>query len=125
MTEKDDLEFLETLRGEFLDCAPGELDQWEESLLLFERKGDEAALKDLKRLIHSMKGSAQAVGFVEAGEFLHLLEQWLDSNLGTKSRTEIVSHTLSVVDQFRRYYGAMRESEATEDAAKSLKALLA
>jgi chemotaxis protein histidine kinase CheA len=125
MTDKEDLEFLETLRTEFLDSAPGELDQWEESLLTYERKGDEAALKDLKRQVHSMKGSSQAIGFVETGEFCHLFEQWLDNNLSVKTRTQIVSHCLSVVDHFRRYFDAMVEAEDTASIANALKTILA
>jgi chemotaxis protein histidine kinase CheA len=112
--EQDDNSFLESLRTEFFDGAPGELDMWEENLLNFESSGEQSAINDLKRLVHSMKGSAQAIGLVEPGEFLHSLEAWLMDNMNVKTRTEIVSHCLFAVDRFRSYYAALIDGHDDE-----------
>jgi chemotaxis protein histidine kinase CheA len=123
--DADDRAFLETLREEFFESAPSELEAWEENLLNFERSGDGQALKELKRLVHSMKGSAQAIGLLEAGEFLHCLEAWLIDNLPSKPRTELVSHCLQAVDGFRTYFAALSDGDDSAPHAERLRQHLA
>ena len=69
----DELE-LELKRG-FLEEATQLLDETEQLFLSLQEKGaDEDTLNGMFRMAHNLKGTSQAVGFAEIGEFTHKLE---------------------------------------------------
>ncbi len=78
MTDHDEAEFLEGLRAEFLQSVRSELDDCEGLLLEIERLGGAESIAAFKRAIHSIKGSAQAVGLASFARVIHELESGLD-----------------------------------------------
>lgn len=70
----DDIEFLNQLRKEFLESVSFELPNCEELLMDYEKNQDFEALVKLMRILHSLKGSAQAVEMTEFSQALHAFE---------------------------------------------------
>lgn len=109
----DEADFLLKLKNEFLVVAPSDLDSWEESLLTYERAGTDSAMSEIKRLVHSMKGSAQAVGLGDLASLLHEFENAM-ARWSSKEPEEFVSRSLAYVDQLRSYFEEMRvQGQAT------------
>lgn len=90
----DELE-LELKRG-FLEEATQLLDEAEQLFLsIQETGGDDDSLNGMFRLAHNLKGTSQAVGFSEIGEFTHKLENII---LMLKNRQlTVTDHVISVL----------------------------
>lgn len=124
MEEMDEAEFLEKLRREFLTTTPGELDLWESKALAIEGAGDPALVDDLMRVIHSMKGSAQAVGLNEAALYLHDFERVVLHLKDSSDLSRLVSTVLAFVDEFRIYMLALQIGAETLAASTRIKTVL-
>lgn len=107
----DEAEILKDLREEFLASSSEELDRWEECLLGYEADATGEAANELKRRIHSMKGDAQAVGFVELGALLHEIEEWLQRSERSKTQREIATYGLALVDEIRSYCTRLEDGQ--------------
>ncbi len=74
----DTEEFEIALRNVFLEEATQLLEEVEQCFLLLESSpNDRAIIEKIFRLAHNLKGSANAVGFQQLGEFTHELESFL------------------------------------------------
>lgn len=120
----EDAELLQSLRDEFFENAFIEIEDWETDLLDFEQSGAPDKMKNLRRLIHSMKGSSQAIGLVETGAILHELEAWLLNAETGLSRTQVVSTGLAFVDQLKVYLHLLANGGDAAPAASELRNLL-
>lgn len=90
-----------------------DLDLWEASALSYERTGERAFHDEMKRLAHSMKGSAQAIGVDDLARVLHRFEQVLDHPFS--ARAELVSVVLQFIDLMREYFSVVRSRPDTID----------
>lgn len=76
--ELTDEEFIEELRAQFIQNVNSKLEDVLSVLetLNFENKLN--TLKLIKRELHTLKGEAQSVGFLQISEFIHAIEDLLD-----------------------------------------------
>jgi len=109
MPDKEESEFLEELKEEFLDGVFFELDDCEEFILKFEKSADRNDLLELKKKLHSMKGSAQAVQIDNVAEYLHKLESTIDHLEKLKS-DRIVNVVLEEIDHLRKFFENLKEA---------------
>lgn len=99
MTTQD--EFISTLRAEYLDEAAYLLERCEETLLCLENSTDRgAALADLFRALHTIKGSGAVAGFDCIVGLAHVMEDLLSllRNYPKATTTELVSLLLQGLD---------------------------
>jgi two-component system chemotaxis sensor kinase CheA len=88
------------LKKDFMDEAFDLLDALEKNVLLLEKNpAEEKAIAEIFRIAHTLKGGAGTVGFLEAQEILHLLEDNLD--LARKKKLVFNSHDISIILQSR------------------------
>ena len=103
MDQLDD-DLINELKGEFVAEVLSMIDECEESFLHLEAPDNrDEHLQKIFRLAHSVKGSSNAFGFTDLGDFAHLVEDCLtilraDSTLVT---SEIVSLLLQANDAIR------------------------
>ena len=70
-------EFLKELEEEFYAESESIFQSLEESLLRCEQAGENSDLDEINQMLHSMKGSAQAVDLDSLGSFLHKFETFI------------------------------------------------
>ncbi len=91
-------DFEKEIKISFLEEAEQNLTDVEQCFLSLEQSSnDDSVLEKIFRLAHNLKGSARAVGFVEMGEFTHVLESLL-----LKLKTKEFSITSSIVSLLLR-----------------------
>lgn len=118
----EDIAFMKTLKKEFLDSIPSELDGWNEALLEFEKSEDQEQIRILKQNIHSVKGSVQTVDLKEASQILHLLETWINEHCTKPTNTpkqisekipknikEKITALLKVTDALKYYFQTLND----------------
>jgi len=114
--DDDDLEFLKSLQEEFFAEA---LDAFEdmESLLLNINSSDDKdeKLKELMRLLHSMKGSAHATDLPDMATYIHKIE----SNCAGTIDESFVDTALQSIDVLKEYVQCLKDDD-TEKAATLL-----
>lgn len=106
--DNDELEFLKELRDEFFQDTPEQLDSCEECILAFKDSGDKTNLDKLKRTIHSLKGSAQAVDLAKMASFFHKFETILAASAACQDRVKIVNFLLTFIDSTRTYLTVLK-----------------
>lgn len=108
--DKDELEFLKELRDEFFQDTPEQLDACEESILAFKNTNDKVHVDKLKRTIHSLKGSAQAIDLAKMANFLHKFETILSTsnNIGINDNAKMINFMLSFLDNIRIYLSTLK-----------------
>ncbi len=97
--DQDEVEFLLSLTRDFIVDARFQLDELEEAGLSLENALDASLLSNTRKLLHSLKGSAQAVDFQE---FAHVVHQ-MESLLAARSDGPAVGVLLNVVDRLKEY----------------------
>lgn len=97
--DQDEIEFLMTLIKDFIVDARFQLDELEEMGLALESAPDGARLSDARKLLHSLKGSAQAVAFPEFSAVVHQTE----TLLAARSDAAAIGAFLGVVDRLKEY----------------------
>lgn len=103
----EDLEFLESLKQDFIEETMENLEKCEECLLKFERDKSEDHIREYLRLLHSIKGSARAVDFDKVGTTIHQIE-----TLGHKNQEPtFVEISLSLVDDLRDVMGLIKSGD--------------
>lgn len=93
----DDLEFLESLKKDFLEECQGNLEKCEECLLNFEQNKNDDEIRSYLRVLHSIKGSAKAVEYNKMAAAIHQIES-LGSNTGHPQFIEV---SLSLLDELK------------------------
>lgn len=102
----EDLEFLESLRQDFIEETLENLQKSEECLLRFERDKCEDHIREYLRLLHSIKGSARAVEFDKIGTTIHQIE-----TMGHKKHDPLfVEISLSLIDDLRDVLALIKEN---------------
>jgi chemotaxis protein histidine kinase CheA len=102
MTMNDD-EFLESLREDFTAESTDLLETAESEVLQFEKDNNPQHLIEVNRSLHSLKGSARAVGYSEYSEVLHNLE------------TAILTSTLKAGDPVRFRTSILKALDALKE----------
>ncbi len=123
MKNQLDDSLIRELRMYFCNEAEELLANCEEALLNYENTPKPEHIDIIKRALHCLKGSAQAVSFGKFGTVMHELESALSSELG-KQLTSVI---LQVIDDLRdslKLYRSGMETEAfnaIETRIKSIK----
>lgn len=105
----DEKEFLEVLRGEFFGEASEALDNCESVILAYENSTDPEQITELKRLLHSIKGSSRAVDLMDLSETLHVFESRCELEVQNSNPSEFVKVSLKCVDGIRNYLESVQE----------------
>lgn len=104
----DEDEFLAKLREEFLQEGRESLDACEGVLLNLEKSNEaDSYMKELLRLIHSIKGSAKAVEMKNLAAALHLYESYCAS----KDKS-FIDTSFKVIDMLRASLTLMGDSNS-------------
>lgn len=103
----DDLEFLQTLRLEFIGETTDSLNLCENCLINYEKSKNPDQIRELLRCLHSIKGSSRAVEFEKFAMTVHKIES-LGSNLEDPN---FVEHSLFAVDKLRDSLQFVRNDE--------------
>ncbi|MBF0300224.1 MAG: Hpt domain-containing protein [Oligoflexia bacterium] len=122
--DKDELEFLKELRDEFYQDTPEQLDSCEEIILTFKTTGDKSNIDKLKRTIHSLKGSAQAVDLANMASFFHKFETILAASSGCTNISNLVNFLLLFVEGIRNYLSSLRTAGDCTSCETNLTTLL-
>ncbi|MBF0362667.1 MAG: Hpt domain-containing protein [Oligoflexia bacterium] len=122
--DNDELEFLKELRDEFFQDTPEQLDSCEECILAFKDTSDNANLDKLKRTIHSLKGSAQAVDLAKMASHFHKFETIIAASAGKSDKGKMVIFLLSFIDNIRTYLTALKTDGDCSKIENSLTTLL-
>lgn len=114
-------DFEKELKTGFLDEAAQLLADTEQCFLNLETSSeDPSVLEKIFRLAHNLKGSAKAVGFLEMGEFTHVLESLIlkVKNKEILVETSIVSLLLRCNDHLREMVETLKGNmDAVVDSA--------
>lgn len=98
----DDVEFLNQLKKEFLDGMVLEIPVCEELVMEYEKSENYDSLIKLMRILHSLKGSAQAVDMLHVSNTLHAIETFCLSQKDKKiPTTSFVSQLLNHLDALK------------------------
>ena len=119
---EEDAEFLAILKQEFVEETPENLEECERYLMDYHDNGDEELIVDLKRKIHSIKGSAKAVDMPELSDALHYFEDRIDSLLTSGEKEKIYDEGLRVVDSVKLYLTSVEDESEDTSILVSLKA---
>src|SRR3989339_756532 len=104
----EDQEFLETLKEEFFAEAEDSLDECEKILMNLESKSAKSEdVKNYKRILHSMKGSAHAVDLKKLAEALHKMEDLIQNGDEPKA----IDLSLKFIDLIRSFVELARQGE--------------
>ena len=77
----------------FIEETTEQIEKVEEGILSLEQKYDNETIKEIFRMIHSVKGSSSSMGFSKMAEFTHDLETLLD-----KIKTQAIEVNRDIVD---------------------------
>lgn len=105
--EADELDFLATLKEEFIDEGLEHIEALEGSALSFEKSQDMDEIKSFKRKLHSFKGSAQAVDEDEFAEALHNLESKLELCIVENRTDDFMALVYPCIDKMREYVSSL------------------
>lgn len=122
MNNNDDESFIAGLRKEFCDEVSFFLEQSEESYLLLEQPENRAEeLTKIFRVVHNIKGTSAAVGFVDLCNFAHEVENCLTLLRARPESvtSQIISVLLKVGDLLKRYIGKLRVEILNSNGASS------
>ena len=112
------------LRALFFESAAELLHSLNEAGLALEAQPtDEQALRQVRRVVHTLKGDAAACGFRELSELAHELEDVLSSEIGRASGSKLAEVVLAAADTFEGILAAHRRRKVPP-AADSLRALI-
>ena len=112
--DAEDLEFLESLKQDFIEECLESLQKCEECLLSFEKNKSDEVLREYLRVLHSIKGSSRAVEFDKIAKAVHQIE-----SLGQKTNEpQFVELSLSLVDDLRDAVELIRQNQMDEMEAK-------
>ncbi|MBF0312552.1 MAG: Hpt domain-containing protein [Oligoflexia bacterium] len=113
--DQDELEFLNEIRVDFYKDAPDQLNSCEEYILKYKDSGDIEEIGKLKRVVHSLKGSAQAVEFMKMANYFHLFENVLVKNIDALKQDPYIDFMLNFVDNIRKYTECFQHKIPVED----------
>lgn len=108
--DQDEQELIQQLRLEFFHTTEDDLLQCEQCILKFEVDRSIAHIQTLKRLIHSLKGSAKAIDFYALADRLHHFESELDLDLASNDHKKLVNAALKQIDNFRAQIELLKTS---------------
>lgn len=112
------------LRALFFETASELLHLLNEAGLALEaRPADEEAIRQVRRVVHTLKGDSAACGFHELSELAHELEDVLSPEMGGLSGSKLAEVVLAAADTFEGMLAAYRHRKAPP-AADSLRALI-
>lgn len=111
----DDVQIEAELLSAFLADAEHCLTTMEQAVLEFESGGGEAAVQQLCRELHTLKGASASVGLTNLGSYLHRLEEWLEQ-VGTPRNLDCV---LSCIDVIRGWVADQQHPQARNAADDS------
>lgn len=111
--DKEDLEFLESLKEEFFAESEDVLAECESLMLEYGQKQDDQIIKNYMRILHSMKGSASAVDLKRLSKVLHGIESY------TKNckAANYVDVNLKIIDLLRNYLDATKNGDESSAEA--------
>jgi len=113
------------LRNLFFDTADDLLLALNESGLHLERTpGDPMLMREVRRIVHTLKGDAAACDFHELAELAHGLEDLLSAHLDPVATTELPRLVLQAADTFEAMLNAYRNRLAVPNA-ETLRGLIA
>jgi len=119
MSAAEDLEFLKTLRDEFMVEAKETLDEFERTMMAYDK--GQADMISYKRTLHSLKGSAHAVDLKDIAKVLHIMET---ECMDCKNNPHYSDLSLKRIDLIREWIGAM-EDDNEDEASNIANTLLA
>lgn len=107
-----DEEFLESLREDFVTESLDLLEGSETELLEMERDHNPSHLEEVRRSLHSLKGSAKAVGYIDYSAMVHTLESVIAQNVPSKKSDQaFVSDILICLDGFKELTKAQAQRD--------------
>jgi two-component system chemotaxis sensor kinase CheA len=107
----NDDEFLASLREDFAMESHDLLDAAESEILLMEKDQNTQHLIEINRSLHSLKGSARAVGFTEFSQILHEVETLISkASKPLNHSTQFLTHLLQIIDAFKNLTSAHAEN---------------
>jgi chemotaxis protein histidine kinase CheA len=127
MSMSDD-EFLESLRQDFVTESQDLLENAESHLLDMEKDKNPQHLIEVNRSLHSLKGSARAVGYTDYADLVHNLESNISASpLKQKDMTAFMSTSLRCIDMLRQLteFHANKDSAGVNSQVTALRDLLA
>ncbi len=100
-SEIDDPEFVKVLQEEFFAESSETLNECENLLMKLEKNlSAQEEMVDYKRALHTMKGSAMAVGLKKTGEIFHYLE----TQIVLAPTLDVIEKQLRAIDVFREFF---------------------
>ncbi|MBT6154038.1 MAG: response regulator [Planctomycetaceae bacterium] len=109
----DDVELEPELHAAYLCDAEQCLESMEQAALELESGGGEAAIQQLCRALHTLKGASASVGFTNLGGYLHQLEEWLQQ-VGMPRNLDSV---LSCIDVVRKWIAEQQQPTGQQPAS--------
>ncbi|MEK6797202.1 MAG: chemotaxis protein CheA [Spirochaetota bacterium] len=115
MSAKDD-EYIQSLRKDFFDEAFEMIERLEENILVLEKDhNDMAAVSEIFRAVHTLKGSAGAVDLTPIASYAHHFEDLLDS-----LREKKISVDADTVDILLKGIDVLKEMIHTANDGKDI-----
>jgi len=115
--------------GEFVQESEESITELNNALLELERNpDDDAAMDDVFRTAHTLKGNCGAMGFDRASDLAHAIEDLLDAvRVGSLSITpELMDEVFAAVDDLERMVGEVdRHGEIKSDPSSRIESLRA
>ena len=115
--EFNEEELMAELLQDFLETTPEILEDIEAKLMNIQESESIEEVLDVKRMLHSLKGSAQAIDLKVIGDEIHNLETVIDTNVTAKSITGVYDNTMGFVDGLRKVLSGLADGQ-TEESLK-------
>jgi len=113
------------LRELFFETALELLQTLNEDGLALERgAGDQEAIRRVRRVVHTLKGDAGAIGMRELSELAHEFENVLTPELAAERRPEVAEAVVAAADTFESLLSAARKN-LPSPGGETLRALIA
>ncbi|MDB9787020.1 Hpt domain-containing protein [Bacteriovoracaceae bacterium] len=114
---KIDEEFA-SITMEFLDDSQEQFDECEKYMMSYEKDQDTGNLKELKRIIHTLKGEAHSVNLKKTGDLFHDFETVVETKQ-VSDASDFAHFVLKFVDMMRDYFRAISDGEDVDRIEKS------
>lgn len=113
--EFNEEELMAELLQDFLETTPEILEDIEAKLMNIHESESIEEVLDVKRILHSLKGSAQAIDLKAIVDEIHNLETVIDTNVTAKSIAGVYDNTMRFVDGLRKVLQGLANGETEEN----------
>ena len=113
--EFNEEELMAELLQDFLETTPEILEDIEAKLMNIHESESIEEVLDVKRILHSLKGSAQAIDLKAIVDEIHNLETVIDTNVTAKTIAGVYDNTMRFVDGLRKVLQGLVNGETEEN----------